>query len=119
MVIIYRDGFYCECEVSEKDELISLYGWSDHQTNKSLIGHELKKHPNPFTGKINKKTIAPVVEVEQKVNDVEEVSISKLSWNNLRAYGKDLEQKYNVSLPLGSKRAEIEKAIEELLNKDK
>lgn len=43
---------------------------------------------------------------------------TKLGWNELRAYGKELEDSLGVDLPLGATRDIVEKSINEVLNGD-
>jgi hypothetical protein len=62
-----------------------------------------------------------IKEVEKEVKeDVKESTklkdYKKMGWHELRAYGKELEKKHGVELPLRAKRDTVEKAIQEVLN---
>ncbi len=48
--------------------------------------------------------------------DLKDVDYKELNWDELRDYGKKLEKKFKVELPLRSKRFIIETAIGELLD---
>jgi len=48
----------------------------------------------------------------------EKKDTKSLKWNELRAYGKELEKAFGVEIPLGATRDIIEKSINEVLNGD-
>lgn len=118
--MIYRDDEYYICEVSEQDKYITAYGFttepptSEARKNLKRCYRPVMKIEKPKAKKA--KVEAPKAEIKKEpIEESIPKGISELSWNDLRAYGKELEKEFKVELPLKSKRDEIEKAINKLL----
>jgi hypothetical protein len=101
---IYRDdgSFTVVRDKEEHDKLASFFPLEAPDHSKSFV-------------EINISSALQMLEESKSETKSEKKDLSKLSWNELRALGKELMDKYGVEIPLRASREQVELKIQEVL----
>lgn len=91
-----------------------VQGESEHQAIKDFFPLQEPKEPGAVEIKYY-EVLEMIQDSKKTLDKTENLPILKdMTWDNLRSYGKELNDKHGVKIPLRASREIVEKAIEDL-----